>query len=490
MKTILIKLLGRTSDLIEVQPVLALFIAGALLAVFVTALMPWKNTSSSNERSLLWTIYHQLMRGTRALAVVLILVAAFSLLRTYLHRSLSTFQHNHGRITEANYNAVQTIWGAEQQQGELRMDVYYDEEVTERIESEDLTKPAILRKKIVRHYAPGNPFVSARHEVALRQNPRKKGSALYGGYETDCRFTWKLKNPADRDMHSTLRFPLPAATAMYDALTATLNGEDVLSKIELKEGTLILARDLAAGENLDLAISFKSRGMSYWYLQVREPREIRDFTLTMTLPDLAKSKLNYPEGCMTPTAIQETTDQRGSVLTYRLDHAISNKGMGISLPALPQPGETTSAVLEEVERGWLLVFAAVVLGLACAPIAHPVLLMVLFATASACGYGLLGELSDVTFGFWGAAAIVLLPLFGLLAWLLVRYAGAIGRMLAFEVLLFGVAYPVVAGLDYDRQGLYLNICAFVFLFFAARQLLARFSEGEDSKQPELALAPA
>ena len=47
---------------------------------------------------------------------------------------------------------------------------------------------------------------------------------------------------------------------------------------------------------------------------------------------------------------------------------------------------------------------AIVLGLALTPTAHPVLLMVLFATASACGYGLLGDVSDLTFGFFGAAA--------------------------------------------------------------------------------------
>ena len=40
---------------------------------------------------------------------------------------------------------------------------------------------------------------------------------------------------------------------------------------------------------------------------------------------------------MTPGNIQPTADGQGSVLTYRLDHAISNKGMGISLPTLPQP---------------------------------------------------------------------------------------------------------------------------------------------------------
>src|SRR5581483_5966828 len=170
------------------------------------------------------------------------------------------------------------------------------------------------------------------HEITLRQNARKKGSALYGGYETDCRFSWHLQNPADRPLNADITFPLPAEGAMYNDLYATLNGKDVLPLMQLKEGALNLPRELQPGEPLDIRMGFKSRGMSSWYLQVKESREIRDFTLTLTLPDLPKSRLNNPEGCMAPTDIKPTADGQGSILTYRLDHAISNKGMGIALP--------------------------------------------------------------------------------------------------------------------------------------------------------------
>ena len=191
MKSVLFKLLGRAGDLVDVQPVLALFLGGALLAVFLTAVFHSKADAGPDPASgLFWTLYRQLTRFLWALMLVGFLLGALSLLRVYLHQTLAGFQRSHGRITEANYNAVQTIWGAEQDQGELRMEIYYEEEVTERIESEDLTKPAVLRKKIVRHNITENPFVAARHEVTLRQNPRKKGSALYGGYETACRFSW------------------------------------------------------------------------------------------------------------------------------------------------------------------------------------------------------------------------------------------------------------------------------------------------------------
>jgi hypothetical protein len=289
MKSVLSKLLGRAGDLIDVQPVLALFLGGALLAVFLTiSLKPRPAAETDTKASPFWLLYHQVGRFLSAVMLIGFLLGAMSLLRIYLHQTLSAFQRNHGRVTEANYNAVQTIWGAEQDQGELRAEFFWDEEVTERIESDDLTKPAIIRKKMVRHNATANPFLAERHQVILRQNARKKGSALYGGYETECRFRWQLKNPAERDLSSTIKFPLPAATAMYDNLSAVLNGKDILPQMQIREGALVLNRDLKANEPLDLTISFKSRGMSFWYFQVKEAREVRDFALTMTLPDLAR----------------------------------------------------------------------------------------------------------------------------------------------------------------------------------------------------------
>jgi len=94
-----------------------------------------------------------------------------SLMNTYLHHTIASFQRSHGRITEANYNAVQTIWGAEQNQGELQMQLFWEEEVTERIESEDLTKPTVTRHKTVRHDIKANPFISANHDDEVFADP-------------------------------------------------------------------------------------------------------------------------------------------------------------------------------------------------------------------------------------------------------------------------------------------------------------------------------
>jgi len=471
----MLKLSGRAGDLADVEPLITLFLGAALLAVFLSAFVPSRsNIDPSGRPSLLWTLYRHFTHLARALMLVALLVATISVLRSYLRQAVSNFQRSHGRVTQANYDAVRTIWGAEQEQGELKIEIYTDAEVTERIESEDLTKPAVLRKKIVRHPVTDNPFVAARHEIVLKQNPRKKGSAYYGGYETDCRFSWKLNNPAGSPQKCNLTFPLPASRAMYDELSATLNGTDVLPQMQLRDATLMLARDLQPNEALDFKIAFKSRGVSFWYFQVREPREIRDFLLTLTLPDLPKARLNYPGGCMTPTDIQPTSSARGCVLAFRLDHAISNQGMGVALPSLPQPGELTNAVLGETERAWLLLFAMLALTLTLAQVRHAAVISILFGAATAFAYGLLGDFSDLLFGLLGTTVLMLIPLLLGLARLLTRVSNSTTiKALALEFLIVGILYPCAAGLDSGRQTLYLNLCAVGSLGFTAWLLASR-----------------
>ena len=486
MKLLLTRLLGRAGGFSDVEPLLALFLGGGLLAVFLTTLFQRRTKPGGAPPSLVWTLYVQIGVLLWAVFLVSLLASGLSTLRSYLHQTVANFQHSHGRITDANFKAVETIWGSEQQQGDLKLDMYWEEETTERTEFENSNKPAIIRKKIVRHDVTANPYVSAHHDVTLTQNARKKGSAYYGGYETDCHFNWRTQNPADRAVKADISFPLPAQGAMYNDITVTLNGKDILPQMQLKDTALVLSRDVQPNEVMDFQMSFKSRGMSSWYMQVKEAREIRDFTLTLNLPDLTKAHLNNPEGCMSPTDVKPTANGQGSILTYQLDHAISSKGMGIALPTPPQPGATTNAVLGETEHSWLLIFALLVLGLTMASVRHAVLISLLFAAAIALGYGLLGDFSDLLFGFWGTALIIMVPIFFLLAKLLKKVVpGTTGKWMAGQMLLFGILLPCLAGLDNDRQSLYLDLCAGIFLAFITWQLVSQLIH-----RPEVQAVPA
>ena len=89
----------------------------------------------------------------------------------------------------------------------------------------------------------------------------------------------------------------------------------------------------------------------------------------------------------------------------------------------------------------------------------------------ALGFGVLGDFSDLLLGFWGTALVIFLPLLGLLAWWAKRLiVGLTGKLLAALFFVFGLIYPTAAGLDGTRQSLYLNLCGFLFLALAVRQL--------------------
>ena len=442
--------LGR--NYIDRQPTLALaFIAALIIVVVHVARTPAANLAG------------RIGRFGWGLVLAGFLVGAAMALKSYQNDALAEFRRTHGRVSEANYNAVQNIWGPEQNQQELTVEFGYDEEVTERVEFEDPAKPALIKKKTVHRDVPGNAFESARHEVTLRQNPRKKGSAIYPGYETDCRFTYKLRYPGEHDAQATLRFPFTASAC--NDLVVNLDGTNVLGQLQIENGALVLPLSVQKGWAADYEIAFKSRGVSVWYFQVSEERVIRDFLLTLHLPDLPREKLNYPEGCMTPTEIT------GNDLIYRLGNAVSSKGMGIALAKPEQPGTTMNAVLGESSTAWTLLFAGMISGLTLAGVRRAALLSVFIGVASAFAYGLLGNFHDIVFGFLGSAVVVLVPVFALLAWLVMRAAGGTtGKLLAGELVAFGVVYPVLAGLDPDRQALHLNVCAAGLLAMMAWQL--------------------
>jgi hypothetical protein len=130
-----------------------------------------------------------------------------------------------------------------------------------------------------------------------------------------------------------------------------------------------------------------------------------------------------------------------------------------------------------------------VLALTLAAVHHAVPPTNLFSTSVTFGYGLLADFSDLLFGFWRTAALILLPLFLLLAWLLMRAAQQMGRWLAAQLLLFGVVFPYVAGLDASRQTLYLDLCGLFFFGFMAWLLATRAEQREPQPSPAATPSP-
>src|SRR6185436_15820354 len=97
MKILLNSLLGRARSLADTEPLIALFLGAALLAVFLTALK--RNApvhQPEGKSSIIWVLYEHLTRLLWATSLVLFLAGTVSVLRTYLHHTVANFQRTHG----------------------------------------------------------------------------------------------------------------------------------------------------------------------------------------------------------------------------------------------------------------------------------------------------------------------------------------------------------------------------------------------------------
>src|SRR5690349_9029563 len=98
MKILLNSLLARARNLADTEPLIAIFLGAALLAVFLTALKRTSPTSPpEGKMSFIWLLYENSARLMWATSLVLFLAGTISVLRTYLHHTVANFQRTHGR---------------------------------------------------------------------------------------------------------------------------------------------------------------------------------------------------------------------------------------------------------------------------------------------------------------------------------------------------------------------------------------------------------
>src|SRR5580765_6303216 len=99
MKSLVFRMFGRVGGLVDVHPIIAFLIGGALLSVFLAVLFqPRSSNELEPKNGLVWLLYRRTARFLWALTLVGVLAGTMSLLRVYLRQTLAAFQRNHGRI--------------------------------------------------------------------------------------------------------------------------------------------------------------------------------------------------------------------------------------------------------------------------------------------------------------------------------------------------------------------------------------------------------
>lgn len=434
-----------------------------------------------------WAWTRRIVESATMAALLMGLLWAF---RAVLGDNSTTFLAEHGRVSEANFQSVQSIWGAPHVQHEPY--VRHWRTIVEREEQfrDDPTLPPVFREVEREQQLMLNSIDGVRADVVIVPNERKKGSGVYSGFEARFDVEYRVTNRSEHTTRTQFEVPL-SGQVLYDELSVLVDGRALGPELEVDVSALRWERRMEPGDSVTVTIGYATRGVEHFYYQIPAFREINDFTLSMRVVGLQRADVNYPQGCLTPSAVEEDGDD--VVLRWELDHALTTAGMGIALPRPVQPGADVGAVLGRSPYALMLLVGAVCLTLLIDSMGrrgeHAVALLDVALTCASYSllFVIMSAAADAT-GLWGSFALGAVPCLATSWWLWRRHPS---RTPVLALVAFFVAvHPLSALLPEHREAFDASVVAGLVLYLVALTLRSRSRAAVppaelDQRQPTL-----
>ena len=233
-------------------------------------------------------------------------------------------------------------------------------------------------------------------------NQRRKGLLWYATYVVDFKAAYKVKNPTNKPIETTMIFTFPDAAGTYDGFAVKVGGTDV--PVDYREGKAYARFPLAPTASATVATGYKTNGLASWDY-VPSPGGagvVRDFKLAMKT-DFAK--IDFPADAVSPTSSTKTDDGWNLVWSYA--SVVSGRPIGLVMPVPPNPGPLVARITAFAPVSLLFFFAALILltatsGIRLHPIHYGFLAAAFFAFDLLLAY--LADQIDINLAFVVAAA--------------------------------------------------------------------------------------
>lgn len=394
----MLDLFNRLTEWVNFEPTVGLLMLITAIVLFGSAFRNYRETTDG-----FWPWFRRLLETSAGAVVAAVLfVGLMWAFRIILNDNVASFYSTHGSLSDLSRASAFTIWGRPHTQIELT--VRHSIEVEEQQEQprEDPDDPPTYKTVLVRKDVLQNSIIGFKGDVDMKLNEREKGYALYSGYTLDVKLAYEIVNDSDLLTDADFTFPLSSGQTLFENFVITMDGKDLSSRLRIGGDLVSWQVKMKPQQKSKIVITYASRGMDTFYYQIPVQREIKDFVLTLNIDRLPVSLLNYPDGVITPTDIQPTQDGRGSILTWKLDHAITVAGMGVALLAPEQPGADVLRVLVVSPYALTLLGAMLALTMLIWGSGVRFLDLALLSAVYSMQFLLMAAISDYFFGFWGS----------------------------------------------------------------------------------------
>jgi inner membrane protein involved in colicin E2 resistance len=177
------------------------------------------------------------------------------------------------------------------------------------------------------------PLERSAIDVALELEHRQKGLLWYSTYKVAFSGLYGFRNTSDKEEAVDFALKFPAAQAMYDDLTFTLDGNAL--PVTSRDGAAMGRINVAAGKTVQLAVGYRSQGLNEWRYSFggQDVMQVRDFSLKMKTNF---KDIDFPENTLSPSDKLETDS--GWDLTWSYKSLLSGYQIAMVMPEKLQPG--------------------------------------------------------------------------------------------------------------------------------------------------------
>jgi hypothetical protein len=240
-----------------------------------------------------------------------------------------------GTLTSRTYDRdnqlagkVATTWGTKHEQRPPSASFEWSQK-----RESTITENGKTTAKLVNDYfSQALPLDSSDIGVNFDLNYRQKGLLWYSTYKVDFTGAYAFTNTTDHAGQLSIRFPFPAAQALYDNLQFTLDGKPVPFTSDANNA--VITAPLAPQQTARLGVAYKSQGLESWHYKFGENvTQVHNFVMTMKTNF---RQIDFPENTLSATDKHETAT--GWDLTWRYTNLLSGFEIGMTMPEKLQPG--------------------------------------------------------------------------------------------------------------------------------------------------------
>nr|HID13510.1 hypothetical protein [Anaerolineae bacterium] len=208
---------------------------------------------------------------------------------------------------------------------------------------------------------------SSEINVDLHLQHRRKGLLWYATYDVAFDGYYTFQNPLNEMVTATVTFGFPSSSTIYDDFVFRV--KDVQTTPSGGIGRdLMITVELAPGEEADIHLAYKSRGLDSWLYRFSEGIiTVRNFSLTVNTDF---EDYNFP--ARTISASDKTKTPQGWQLQWQFTNLVSDFDVGVEMPHRLNPGPIASRMSYFAPVSLLFFFTVlVVLGMVKDTNLHP-----------------------------------------------------------------------------------------------------------------------